>query len=491
MAGKSSKLQSDRAGPRPSNFHGLHEETPKATRTGSLSTPFPGAVTRPSSIRELRGTIGTHPLRVAFVGNALPRRCGIATFTTDLELAVSALPDVAEAAIIAMRDPGSDYACPPPVRFSIDQDMPEQYVAAADFINSTGFDVVCLQHEFGIYGGLAGDLVLGLIAALKVPLVTTFHTVLDQPTPDQRRVMKAILSRSARVVVMARKGREILIETYGAAAEKIVVIPHGIPDAAFEPPEPAKRRLGFEDHQVILTFGLLGPGKGIETMIEAMPAIIASAPHAVYVVMGATHPQLLREAGEAYRDSLVSQVRARGLERNVVFLNRFVDRPELLEHIAMCDVYVTPYLGVAQMTSGTLAYSHGMGRPVVSTPYWHAAELLGDGSGILVPFGDPDRLGRVIAGLLADDGVRLAMAEKAYKVSRPTTWARTAERYAETFQFAVRKYAPSIIGGCDVLDARPTVPLQVSKALTEPDTHDRACARPFVQARAKPWLLQS
>jgi glycosyltransferase involved in cell wall biosynthesis len=376
------------------------------------------------------------PLRVAFVGNSLPRRCGIATFTTDIERAVHDRPDVIQTAIIAMRDPGSHYDWPRQVRFTIDEDNPDDYRAAADFINHGGYDMVCLQHEFGIFGGASGKYVLGLIAALTVPLVTTLHTVLAAPTPTQRVVMNAILARSARVVVMARMGREILTRIYDADPARIVVIPHGIPDAPFETPERAKRQHGHADRKVILTFGLISPGKGIESMIEAMPAIVAAAPDAIYVVMGATHPHLLRDAGETYRDGLVARVRALGMDDHVVFIDRFVDRPELLEHIAMCDVYVTPYLHAAQLTSGTLAYSHGQGRPVVSTPYWHAAELLADGSGVLVPFQDAGQLSGAVITLLCDDRARLAMGRKAYAASRPTTWAHTAERYVDCFRAA-------------------------------------------------------
>lgn len=327
-------------------------------------------------------------MKVAFIGNALPRRCGIATFTIDLEMAVRSLPDVAESAILAMRDPGGDYLWPAQVTRSIDQNDPAQYRAAADAINAAGYDVVCLQHEFGIFGGEAGCLVLDLIAGLTMPLVTTLHTVLDRPSPAQRVVMEAVLAASARVIVMAQKGRSILIENYNADPGKVRVIAHGIPDEPFSGSNAARQRLGFAGRQVILTFGLISPNKGIETMIEALPAIVARCPDAVYVVMGATHPHLLRDAGETYRLGLMDRVEALGLGNHVVFLNRFAERPELLDHIAMCDVYVTPYRDEAQMTSGTLAYAHGLGRAVVSTPYWHAIELLGDGSGVLVPFGD-------------------------------------------------------------------------------------------------------
>lgn len=385
------------------------------------------------------GVAAQRPLRVAFVGNSQPRRCGIATFTTDLERAVHAQAQVADTAIVAMCDPGGNYAWPRSVRFCIHQDNAQDYRTAADLINRGGFDVVCLQHEFGIYGGAAGNLVLALIAALNVPLVTTLHTVLSEPTPAQRVVMNAILAHSARVVVMAKMGRTILTRVYGADPARIVVIPHGIPDAPFETAERAKRHLGFAGHRVILTFGLISPGKGIEMMIEAMPAIVAASPDAKYVIMGATHPHLLRDAGEAYREGLMARVAALGLGDHVVFINRFVDGPELLEHIAMCDVYVTPYLEAAQMTSGTLAWSHGQGRPVVSTAYWHAAELLADGSGVLVPFCDPDALGAAVIALLCDEPVRLAMARKAYAASRPTTWARTADRYVDCFRSVCRK----------------------------------------------------
>ena len=372
----------------------------------------------------------------------MPRRCGIATFTTDLERAVHQQGDTT--AIIAMCDPGGQYNYPDQVRWSIAQEDAGGYLAAADFINSQGFDVACLQHEFGIFGGKAGDYILGLIARLRVPLVTTLHTVLDRPTPAQRRVVDAILAASARVVVMADKGREILIDTYGADPDKILIIPHGIPDVPLMVPAQARERLGFAGHRVILTFGLISPNKGIEMMIEAMPVVLAAAPDAVYVVMGATHPALLRDEGEAYRASLIERVHALGLDGHVVFVNRFADRPELLDHIAMCDVYVTPYLVESQMTSGTLAMSHGLGRPVVSTPYWHAAELLADGSGVLVPFGDPVALGEAVADLLGDAPARLAMGTKAYAASRAMTWANTALRYGEALRAACRPSAPGL-----------------------------------------------
>ncbi|AMG74876.1 glycosyltransferase family 4 protein [Sphingopyxis granuli] len=338
-----------------------------------------------------------------------------------------------------MIEPGGDHEFPPAVRKTIRQGQVADYRAAADFINREAFDLVCLQHEFGIFGGEAGALILGLIARLDAPLVTTLHTVLDRPTTAQRRVMKDIVTASARVVVMADKARDMLINVYGADPGKIDVIAHGIPDVPLASARAAKERLGFTDRKVILTFGLMSPNKGIETMIEAMPEIVRRTPDVLYVVMGATHPALLAREGERYRDTLTARVRELGLDDHVAFINRFVDRPELLDHIAMCDVYATPYLAAAQMTSGTLAYSHGLGRPVVSTPYWHAAELLADGSGVLIPFDNPAGFGPAISDLLGNDTERLAMGRKAYAASRPMIWANSARRYAASFRKACRE----------------------------------------------------
>lgn len=381
--------------------------------------------------------------RIAFVGNSLPRRCGIATFTTDLQQAVAASPLGVETAIIAMTDSGRDYLYPPAVSFEVRQEREEDYRRAAGIINAGEFDAVSLQHEFGIFGGEAGAHILLLLDRLTVPVVTTLHTVLATPSPAQRRVIDRILAVSASIVVMAEKGRELLIGSYGAAPEKIEVIPHGIPDFAFVEPDGAKERLGFAKKTVILTFGLLSPNKGIEVMIDAMPAVLKSRPDTVYVVLGATHPNLVRDQGETYRDGLVTRAADLGISNHVVFLDQFVDRPTLLEYISMCDVYVTPYLNQAQMTSGTLAYSFGLGKAVVSTPYWHALELLADDRGILVPFGDAATMGAEIAALLDNEPRHRAMRNRAYAASRSMTWTQTAERYLSLFQtVAVTQQAP-------------------------------------------------
>ena len=393
--------------------------------------------------------------RVAFIGNSLPRHCGIATFTTDLQQAISISRPNLATCIVAMTDHGQAYDYPASVALQIKDGNIEDYARAADFLNAGRFDAVCLQHEFGIFGGEAGAHILELLARLTMPVVTTLHTVLAKPTAAQRAVLERIVEASSKVVVMAHKGRELLHSVYRVPDDKIEVIPHGIPDVAFVAPDAAKARLGFAGRSVILTFGLLSPNKGIEVMIDAMPSILKRRADAVYVVLGATHPNLVREQGEAYREILTARVRELGVEDHVVFLNQFVDQATLLEFISMCDIYVTPYLNEAQMTSGTLAYSFGLGKPVVSTPYWHARELLADGRGVLVPFGDAAAIGNEIAELLTDDARRQAMCKAAYAVSRSMTWERTAERYVSAFENARHRHRLKVIPRSDTIAPEP------------------------------------
>ena len=331
--------------------------------------------------------------RIAFIGNHLPRLCGIATFTHDLHRAVAmARPDL-ETGVVAMTDLGGAYDYPQAVRFEIPAENVDNYVEAAEFLNNAGYDVVCLQHEYGIFGGEAGGNITKLLSRLKMPVVTTLHTVLAKPTPTQRDVMQRIIDTSSKIIVMSEKGQQLLHSVHDVPADKVEIIPHGIPDMPYRETHTAKAKLGFTEKTVILTFGLLSPNKGIEIMLDAMPGIIKSCPNAVYVILGATHPNLVRQQGEAYRDGLTARVRELGIQDHVVFFNQFVEQATLLDFISMCDVYVTPYLNEAQMTSGTLAYSFGLGKAVVSTPYWHAKELLSDGRGILVPFADAKAIG--------------------------------------------------------------------------------------------------
>ncbi len=379
---------------------------------------------------------------VAFIGNHLPRRCGIATFTHDLHSAVAtARPDL-DTSVVALNDRGNSYSYPPAVRFQIRDDIVGDYSKAAAAINGGGFDVACLQHEYGIFGGAGGSNILELLPQLKMPIVTTLHTILAEPSSTQRAVLDQVIDASSKLVVMSEKGQQFLRTVHDVPASKIEIIPHGIPEYPFIEPLHAKAKLGYTGRTVILTFGLLSPSKGIETVIDAMPAILQSCPNAVYVVLGATHPNLFRDQGEAYRESLVARAHDLGVVNHVAFCNQFVDQATLLDYISMCDVYVTPYLNEAQMTSGTLAYSFGLGKAVVSTPYWHAQELLANGRGILVPFGDASAIGAEISGLLTNDVRRHAMRKRAYANSRSMVWSQTAKNYVAVFDAALETSHP-------------------------------------------------
>jgi len=374
--------------------------------------------------------------KIAFVGNYLPRKCGIATFTHDLRNAVQAAMPDGQCSVIAVSDGKDNCEYPDEVRFEIAEQNPEDYLRAAEYLNLLNVDVVSLQHEFGIYGGPSGSHLLNLLRRLRMPVITTLHTILKQPSLEQRRVMQELTSLSSRLVVMSECGRAILKETYSVSDRKIDVIPHGIPDMAFADPNFFKDQYSVEGRRVLLTFGLLSPNKGIEKMIEALPAIVAEFPDVVYIVLGATHPNLVREHGEVYRESLQALAERLGVSENVRFFNQFVELEELKCFLGAADIYVTPYLNEAQITSGTLAYAFGCGKAVVSTPYWHAQELLADGRGVIVPFGDAQAMSREICGLLQDEGRRHAMRKRAYIASREMVWTKTAEHYLSTFSVA-------------------------------------------------------
>ena len=370
--------------------------------------------------------------RVAFVGNYVPRRCGLATFTRDLRMAAAAQLPAAECPVVAMDDGSGPADYPPEVWFTCSDADPDSYRRAAELLALANVDVVSLQHEYGIFGGPAGERVLDLVRELRMPVHTTLHTVLARPSAEQRRVMDELLHLSARVAVMTSHGRDLLRSVHGLADDRIDVIPHGIPDTPFIDPEFHKRRLGFAGSNLLLTFGLLSPGKGIEHVIRAMPEIAARHPAAVYVVAGATHPRLLRDEGERYRESLVALAADLGVAEHVMFCNRYLEMDELLSFIGAADVYVTPYLAEEQVTSGTLAYAFGCGTAVVSTPYHHAAELLADGRGMLVPFRDSAAIAHAVCGLLDDDIRRQAMRTQGWLLGREMIWTRVAARYAES-----------------------------------------------------------
>lgn len=380
--------------------------------------------------------------RIAFLGNHSPRICGLATFTGDLRSAIAGAVPNAECFVLAMTDAAASYDYPPEVWLDVPENDLRAYDRAAGFLNDVNADVLCVQHEFGIFGDADGERVVALLRRAKMPVVATLHTVLDRPTPGQFRVMQGLIRHTDRLVVMTWKAERILREVYGVPAEGITVIPHGIPETPAEMPMAAhKAEFGVAGRTVLLTFGLLSPGKGIEQAIRAMPAIVASRPDVLYLVLGATHPNILRRDGEAHRESLKRLAEQLGVTDHVHFLDRFVDLPTLTRAIAAADIYLTPYLNEAQSVSGTLAYSFGMGKAVISTPYWHAAELLAEGRGILVPFADPAAIATAVVDLLADPDRLRGMRETAYSLGKEMRWSRIGARYRDVFDQA-RREAP-------------------------------------------------
>ena len=399
----------------------------------------------------------TLPGRIAFLGGFLPRLCGIATFTHDLCEAVAgeATGSLCFSGAVNDRIEGYDY--PERVRFELDEKDLDSYRRAADFLNFNNVDILCVQHEFGIYGGSAGSHLLTLLKEVRMPVVTTLHTILRDPNPAQRKVMDELVRRSDRLVVMAQKGADILRETYGVPDAKVDLIPHGIPDIPFVDSSFYKAELGVEGRMVLLTFGLLGPGKGIENAIEALPEIVKRHPNVVYLVLGATHPHLVARDGESYRLGLERLAEDRGVKEHVIFYNRFVSLDDLKEFIGATDIYLTPYLNEAQITSGTLAYVFGAGKAVVSTPYWHAVELLGGDRGTLVPFRDSLAIADGVCAYLDDHERFERTRADAYAMGRDMLWPVVGQKYLDTFRRArkERRAAPRSAFAQWTLGTRP------------------------------------
>src|SRR6202142_285631 len=373
------------------------------------------------------------PSRVAVIGNYLPRHCGIATFTTDLCTAIAAEYGTARLMALPVNDTESGYDYPARVRWSLAQDDVTSYQKAAEFLNFNNIDMVCLQHEYGIFGGPAGSHILHLLRALKMPVVTTLHTVLREPDPNQLMVMEEIAELSDRLIVMSQLSSQFLQEIFKVPGSKIDMVPHGVPDLPFLDPNFFKDRFGVEGKAVLLTFGLLSPNKGIENVIQALPQILSRHKNVVYMVAGATHPHILRREGDKYRESLQALAKQMGVEAQVIFHNRFVSPAEMVEFIGAADIYITPYRHEAQVVSGTLAYALGAGKAIISTPYWHAIELLDDRRGALVPFQDPGAIAKKAVELLDTPAIRHAMRKRAYLFAREMVWKRVAQGYMESF----------------------------------------------------------
>ena len=377
-----------------------------------------------------------HLRRIAFIGNYLPALCGIATFTTDLVEALATKYSQTIFLALPSNDGTVQHGYPERVRFVLDKENIESYHQAASFLNMNNVDLVCLQHEFGIFGGPSGRHILSLLHELQMPVVTTLHTVLKSPTPEQTKTVKELAELSDRIVAMTQRGQEFLKDIYHVAKQKIDLIPHGIPNVPFMDPNFHKDQFGVEGKTVLLTFGLISPNKGLEYVIEALPAIIAKYPNVVYLVVGATHPNVIRHEGEAYRDSLIQLTEKLGVTDHVIFQNRFVSSDKLTEYISAADIYITPYLNVEQVVSGTLSYAVGAGKPVISTPYWHAEELLAENRGMLVPFRDAGAIGEQVLYLLENETKRHAIRKRAYIDSRKSVWTEVAGQYMASFSHA-------------------------------------------------------
>ena len=413
------------------------------------------------------------PSRVAIIGNYLPRQCGIATFTTDLCDAIHAEYSATELLALPVNDTPEGYIYPARIRFELAQDEVASYRQAADFLNFSNIDLVCLQHEYGIFGGPAGAHILELLRRLQMPVVTTLHTVLREPNPDQRAVMEEIAVLSDRFIVMSRQSAEILQEVFHVAPSKIDLIPHGIPDLAFTDSNFYKDAFGTEGKEVLLTFGLLSPNKGIENVIQALPAILSRHENVVYMISGVTHPHILRREGDKYRESLQKLAKDLGVEANVIFRNRFVSPQELVELIGAADIYITPYKHKGQVVSGTLAYALSAGKAIISTPYLHAIELLDDERGVLVPFNDPQAIAAKTIELLDNGTARHAMRKRAYLYARDMVWDRVAQQYMGSFErvYNERLRKPRATFSAQntekALDRLPTIKLDHLRRMTD------------------------
>ena len=401
---------------------------------------FEAAATSKGALKMAKG----FPRKVAFICSFTPRKCGIATYTSDLiESVASAAKSQFEPLVVAMRaDNNLKYS--EPVKFEVRQNAKTDYVSAADYLNFSNVDLVCVQHEFGLFGGEAGSYLSLLLNKLNAPVITTLHTVLDEPNASYKSSLVEVCDASYKVVTMNERGVDMLQDKYGVPESKVVLIPHGIPDLPFVDSNYYKHKFGVEDRKTILTFGLLSNNKGIEVMLKAMPAIIKTEPSVLYTVLGMTHPAVLKHEGESYRLRLQRIVNELGLQENVIFHNRFVKEEELHNFLCAADIYVTPYLNREQLTSGTLSFAVGTGKAVVSTPYWAATELLADGRGKLVPFNDPATLSKAIVEILEDDSLFYSLRRRAYDYGRSRTWPKMGQRYWKLFS---EKRLPAIIAG--------------------------------------------
>lgn len=375
-------------------------------------------------------------MKLAFIGTYPPRECGIGTFTKNLFDAVRSRDNGGSndgSFVVAMNDVEPGYQFPEEVHYSIRQDSQEDYLSASRYINLSGADCVILQHEFGIYGGDSGVYILPLLYRLEIPLMVTLHTILKNPSSNEKAILQEICKMANRVVVMSKKAIDFLIEIYDVPEQKITYIEHGVPDIKFSQEE-SKREFRLDGREVLLTFGLISRNKGIETVIRALPKVVEKYRNVLYIVLGKTHPNVLRHSGDEYRVFLTRLINELGLQRNVFLINKFASQKELFKYLHASDIYITPYLNEAQITSGTLAYAVGVGTAVVSTPYWHAAELLSDGKGVLFDFNDSNELTEILIDLLNNPDERNQIRKKAYEYGQEITWPKIGMKYYQVAQ---------------------------------------------------------
>lgn len=372
-------------------------------------------------------------IEVAYVATYPPTECGIATFTHDSLSAIRKFTPFSSPLVVAMNYPGETVPYPDEVKFEIDKAIPEDYDAAARFINESSVSVLHIEHEFGIFGGDTGEYVLRLMEQVKKPMVATLHTVLANPNDKQREVVERMGQLVRYFIVMIDTGRQILIDNYNVDPDKIVMIPHGVPNVRRRASDTAKKQLGLEGRSVISTFGLISRGKGLEYAIEAMAPVVEKHPDVIYLVLGETHPAVRKEQGEEYRNSLNEIVRKHGLQRHVRFNNHFLSLDELVRYLSATDIYITPYLSRDQITSGTLAYAIGCGKAIISTPYLYAEEMLGEGRGLLVPFRDSEAISEAFIRLLEDAPYRRQLEGATYRFGRRTTWYNVAIEHLNLF----------------------------------------------------------
>ncbi|AHW60568.1 glycosyltransferase family 4 protein [Draconibacterium orientale] len=371
-------------------------------------------------------------MKIAYIATYPPRECGIGTFTNNLfkSMLTNKAPEEQnhEGFVVALNDNDLTYKYPEEVKAIIRQDHQEDYLEAVKYINLSGADVCILQHEFGIFGGQNGVYILPLLHRLEIPLIVTLHTILKAPSYNEKAVLKEICKMAHKIVVMSHKAVDFLVGIYEVPKEKIALIEHGVPDIHFSS-EKSKKEFKLENRKVLLTFGFIGRSKGVETVINALPEVVKKHPEIIYIVLGKTHPNVLRHSGEEYRIFLLRQVKKLQLENHVTFLNEFIDERELFKYLYACDIYITPYLNEAQITSGTLSYAVGVGAAVLSTPYWHAAEMLANGKGRLFDFNDSDGLAEMLTELLENPKELSELKNKAGEYGKKITWPKTGERY--------------------------------------------------------------